>query len=179
MQARQISWMAVGVLAWGTAAIASGVPETVPAAQEAPATVQRPSGQGAGPGGQVRSRKWWIDANDRAELGITDQQSAKLEAIFQSVAPAQRERYLEQQKLEPAVEQLIKSGSADPVHVTQQVERLETLKAQMNATRIMMLYHMQQELSPAQREKLSRLLDRREAERRKSPDSHRRKPAAD
>lgn len=121
--------------------------------------------------GPRRSAKWWLDATDRAELGITDEQSGKLEAIFQSVSPGQRERWREHERLEPIVARLIKDGSADPGHVAPQVERIETLKAQMNAARIMMLYRMQQELSADQRGKLKRLLERRDAERRKSTDS--------
>src|SRR5687768_6213958 len=35
--------------------------------------------------------KWWIDAKRRAELGITDQQSAAVEVIWQKSLPALRE----------------------------------------------------------------------------------------
>jgi Spy/CpxP family protein refolding chaperone len=120
-------------------------------------------------------QKWWMDASDRAELGITDQQSAKIEDIFQSHIGPQRERYLESRKLEPVVEQLIKEGKADPAHVGQQVQRLEQLKAEMNAARIVMLYRQMRELTPAQRDKLRRLQERREAERRKSSESQHRR----
>jgi Spy/CpxP family protein refolding chaperone len=122
--------------------------------------------------GQRRIAKWWIDASERLELGISDQQSAKIEAIFQSTLPAQRDRWREHEKLEPAVEQLIKDGTADPADVARQVERLHTLKAELNATRITTLYRMLRELSPEQREKFRRMDERRGAERRKSTDSH-------
>jgi Spy/CpxP family protein refolding chaperone len=124
--------------------------------------------------GQRRIPKWWMDAPARAELGISDQQSAKIEAIFQSTLHAQRERWREHEKLEPLVEELIKGGTADAADVARQVERLHTLKAELNATRITTLYRMQRELSPEQREKLRRMEERREAERRKSTESHRR-----
>ena len=118
-----------------------------------------------------RRQPWWRDAGDRAEIGITDEQSAKLDSIWQSVAQAQRDRWREQQRLEPIVEKLIKEGTADAAVVAPQVERLETIKAQLLSTRIVMLYRMKQELSPAQRDKLTRLLDRQDAGRRKSTDS--------
>jgi Spy/CpxP family protein refolding chaperone len=122
--------------------------------------------------GQRRIPKWWMDEGPRAELGITDQQSAKIEEIFQSTLQRQRERWREHEKLESLVEQLIKEGTADAGHVARQVERLHTLKSELNATRIITLYRMQQELAPAQREKLRRMEERREAERRKSSESH-------
>jgi Spy/CpxP family protein refolding chaperone len=166
MTARQFGWVVAALLTLGAAA------ETAAARPiEVPGQGQRDEERRQG---QRRIPKWWMDAPARAELGITDQQSAKIEAIFQSTLQAQRDRWREHEKLEPLVEQLIKDGTADASHVARQVERLHTLKAELNATRISTLYRMQRELSPEQREKLRRMEERREAERRKSTDHIRR-----
>lgn len=169
MKVSYCAWMIVLALAVGT-----GASFAAPAQESATTVVPTPQGQREQDERRQGQRRqpWWRDAANRAELGITDQQSAKIESIWQSVAQAQRDRWREQQKLEPIVEKLLKEGTADPVQVAAQVERLETLKAELLSTRIMMLYRMKQELSPSQREKLTQLLDRREAERRKSTDSH-------
>lgn len=170
MKARQFGWVLAALLA------------VTPAGVAASPGVDGCDGPAMGQGqrdeerrqGQRRIPKWWMDEQPRAELGITAQQSANIEQIFQSTLQAQRERWREHEKLEPLVEQLIKDGTADAAHVARQVERLHTLKSELNATRIITLYRMQQELTPQQREKLRRLEERREAERRKSTDHIRR-----
>ena len=126
-----------------------------------------------------RPTKWWIEAKERAELGITDQQSARIEAIFRSTVDGpegQRARYMLLRKLEPALAQLIKDGTADPSVVEREVERVENLWAQVRKTRIVMFYRMHRELTPEQRTKLKAMEERREkehreAERRKSTDT--------
>lgn len=145
------------------------------AGQEAAATVapkQEP--RGGDERRQGHRRLWWMDPTDRAELEISDRQSAKIDEIFRSHMGMQRERAAEFRKLEPTVDQLIKEGTADPSYVGQQVQRLESLKADMNTARIVMLYRVMRELSPEQREKLKRLQERRDAERRKSTESQNR-----
>jgi Spy/CpxP family protein refolding chaperone len=171
MEARQFGWVLAALLAASPAGAA-----TPPAIDvcDGPGLAhgQRDDDRRQGPRG---FQKWWMDEQPRAELGITAQQSAKIEDIFQAHIGPQRERYAESRKLEPVVEQLIKEGKADPAHVAQQVQRLEQLKAEMNAARIVMLYRQMRELTPAQREKLRQLQERREAERRKSTESQHRR----
>jgi Spy/CpxP family protein refolding chaperone len=169
MKAGQFGWVLVALLAVVPADVAAS---PLGGACDGPAIGQKDEERRQG---QRRIPKWWVDEAPRAELGITDQQSAKIEQIFQSTLQAQRERWREHEKLEPLVEQLLKDGTADAAHVARQVERLHTLKSELNATRITTLYRMQQELSPAQREKLRRLEERRAAERRKTTESQHRR----
>jgi Spy/CpxP family protein refolding chaperone len=167
MKVRYCAWMVALALLGGPGAIALEVGQES-ATTVAPKPQREPEERRQG---QRGPRKWWVDPSDRAELDITADQSAKLEAIFQSTLRGQRERWSEFRKLEPAVEQLIKDGTADPDYVTRQVERAEMLKAEMTATRIVTLYRMLRELSPEQVQKFRRMEERREAERRKSTDS--------
>jgi Spy/CpxP family protein refolding chaperone len=170
MKALQFGWVLAALLVAPSGAAATPLVD----ACDVPAVGQRER-EDERRQGQRRIPKWWMDVPARAELGITDQQSAKIEEIFQSTLQAQRERWREHEKLEPLVEQLIKDGTADAAHVARQVERLHTLKAELNATRITTLYRMQRELSPEQRNKLRRMQERHEAERRKSTESHMRR----
>ncbi|HUG14042.1 MAG TPA: periplasmic heavy metal sensor [Thermomicrobiales bacterium] len=177
MKARQYACLLAFALAWGV-----GFPAPAAAAEPARecgglSVMLDQQGQRSGDErrqGQNR-RQWWTDPTDRAELGISAQQSAKIDEIFKSHIGAQRERWAESRKLEPLVDKLIKEGTADPSYVGQQVQQLESLKADMNAARIVMLYRVMRELSPEQREKLKRLQERREAEHRKSTDSQNRR----
>ena len=173
--ARHFAWiLAAGLASAATPALAERVCDH-------PATgVQGSSQSGASqrsstPPGAERQRprflKWWEDAGSRAELGITDQQSARIEQIFQATLPAQRERYRELEKLQAAVDQLIKDGTADPAYVEKQVERFEYLTAEARKTRTITLYRMHRELSADQRTKLKAMFERRDAEHRKSTES--------
>src|SRR4030095_3805611 len=68
--------------------------------------------------------KWWIDAKLRAELGITDQQSAAVEAVWQKSLPALREGREKLEKLEDALSKL--TDGADEAAVIAQTERVES-----------------------------------------------------
>jgi hypothetical protein len=173
MKVRKVVWtVAVMLVCSGTGAPAAQ------GEQESAATVaprQHDQQRGGDERRQPRRSRWWMEAKDREELGISDQQSAQIEAIWQSTFRAQVERWREHQKLEPVVEQLIKEGTAEPEYVAQQVQRLHALNAEMTATRVITLYKMMRELTPAQREKLKRMQERRDAEPRKTTDSQQRR----
>jgi Spy/CpxP family protein refolding chaperone len=165
--ARYFAWiLAAAVACTPTVARAEHTCDQPPAAGQA--TPQK--GAPATDAGRQRPRfvKWWEEAGHRAELGITDQQSVRIEQIFQATLPAQRERYRELEKLEPAVDQLIKDGTADPAYVEKQVERFEYLTAEVRKTRTITLYRMHRELTAEQRTKLKAMFERRDAEHRKS-----------
>jgi Spy/CpxP family protein refolding chaperone len=128
-------------------------------------------------GEQRRPRfvKWWAEAEYRTELGISDQQSAAIEQIFQAHLPAQRQRYRELETLEPALAKLLKEGTADPDVVARAVDRVESLTAEVRKSRISTLYRMQHELTAEQRTRLKAIDERRrQADSRKSPDTDRR-----
>jgi Spy/CpxP family protein refolding chaperone len=113
--------------------------------------------------------KWWINPDDRRELGISDQQSEAIEQIWASVAPRQRETWHELQRLEADLEKTLKVATADPAQVSEQVEKVEKLRASMTTTRTVMLYRISQILTPEQRIKLeAHRAKRDEARRRQS-----------
>lgn len=172
--ASQNAWILAATLACAPVVMLAASPTTLKAA---PLHDQKPAAKSADQkgGDQRRPRfvKWWQEADHRAELGIGDQQSARIEQIFQEHLPAQRQRYRELEKLEPALAQLIKDGTADPAVVLREVERVENLTAEVRTSRIITLYRMHRELTAAQRAKLEALNKRREDDHRKS-DSGRR-----
>lgn len=176
MKVRKVVWTAAVLLA----CLGVDLPAAQNAAQESSATVapkrhdQHEQGQGERRPGQRGPRRWWMDPSDRAELDITDAQSAKIEAIWQAHRGPQWERIVESRKLEEVVEKLIKEGTAEPEHLGREVQRLENLKAKINTERILMLYRQLRELTPAQREKLRRMQERREAERKTTESQQRR-----
>jgi Spy/CpxP family protein refolding chaperone len=171
--ARQFAWILAAALA---------CPPAVALAEEACGHGQGESGQQKPKTDSARASepnrrggvKWWLEPKYRAELGISDQQSARIEQIFQAHVPAQRARYDALRVLEPALEQLIKDGLADPAIVEREVDRVERLTAEVRTNRIVTLYRMHRELTAEQRVKFKAMEERREAEHRKSSDPVRR-----
>ena len=123
---------------------------------------------------EQRRWMWWRVAESRAELGITDQQSNEIDQIFQSTVPALRSAKDELDKLDAEVAQMIKAATADVSTVTQLVGRAEHSRARLTTTRTEMFYRMHRVLSADQRAKLNAMLERGEAERRKTNSTDRR-----
>jgi Spy/CpxP family protein refolding chaperone len=117
---------------------------------------------------------WWIAADTRADLGITDKQSKDIDDIFQTTLPSLRAAKEELDKLDDAVASLIKDGTADITVVARQVGQAEQARGNLTTKRTVMLYRMHRLLTPEQRTKLDAMFARREAERRKNDPSGRR-----
>ena len=166
---RQTTW----VLALLVTSVAAGNGVTLGARQGRPAATQngakdtkenkdKPSTPGK-PDDRERW-KWWL--YDRPELGINDQQSASINAIFESTLPKLRETRQELDRAEEEMARIIKEHKADLAVVSGQLDRLESARSQHNKTRTLMLYRMHLLLTAEQRAKLEALRARRDADRR-------------
>ena len=111
--------------------------------------------------------KWWLHPETRKELRLTDQQSKKVDEVWESTAPKLREKWHELEALEDALAKTIKAYTADVTTVTQQVEKVEKLRAENSATRTVMLYRMHLLLTPEQRVKVDEMRARMEEERKR------------
>jgi Spy/CpxP family protein refolding chaperone len=114
--------------------------------------------------------KWWLNPDDRKELGITDQQSRDIDAIFESIAPKQREAWRQFEEQEDLLSKMVKDSTADWTVVAQLSEKVERLRADINKTHTVMLYRINLLLTPEQRVKVKELRDRREDARKKQGD---------
>src|SRR5471032_1641147 len=106
--------------------------------------------------GQAFGFAWWKDAQFQHDLGLSAEQSARIDAIFQATISQLRQKKEELDKQEEVLSHQIVAG-ADEILVTKQVDRIEAIRAHMNKTRTLMLLHERQVLSPDQRVKLSKL----------------------
>lgn len=170
--ARRIAWLVVVALAFGSAAWAGPRQETAGGEQPQQPQQQKPAARDDREQDPNR-RKWWVNVDDRKELGITDQQSAALEEIWASISPKQREVWHEFERLEADLAKMLKDAAADPAVVAQKTEKVEKLRAQLNTNRTVMIYRMSLVLKPEQRVKLEALRARREENRRKQSDKER------
>ena len=113
--------------------------------------------------------KWWIDEPMRGELGITDQQSAAIEQLWQKTIPKLREARERIGTLEEQLSRMIRDSS-DEAAVVAQIEKVENTRSEANKARTLMLYRMNRVLTPDQRDKLKAMHDKYEASRRGSGD---------
>jgi len=107
---------------------------------------------------------WWRDAQFQKELGLSTDQSKRIDDIFQSTIPGLRHKKEELDQQEAELSRLI-AANADEQAVIRQVDRVEALRSSLNKMRTLLLLHMRQVLSPDQRAKLNRLYEERVKDR--------------
>lgn len=111
--------------------------------------------------------KWW--QTQKQELGLTADQSARIDGIWQASVPQFRDLKKELDLAEDTLSQMIAAGVAGEAAVVQQVDRVEAARGALSKARTLMLYRMRQVLTPAQRAKLSALHEhQRQRERGKN-----------
>jgi Spy/CpxP family protein refolding chaperone len=111
--------------------------------------------------------QWWKSEPVSKELGLTHDQSMRIDHVFQSVRSQLEQDYDLLDKLEAKLSQLI-AIDADETTVMKQVDKVETLRASLRKQRTLMLLHMRQILSAEQREKMNAMSDRYQKERQQS-----------
>ena len=170
--ARQTTWVLALLLSCVTGATAAGTAEDqarpapkAPAAKASQDKDSKDKAQPATPKPDDRERrKWWL--YDRAELGITEQQSTTINQIFESTIPKLRETRQELDRAEEELSRTIKEHKADIAVLSGMLDRVESARSQYNKTRVLMLYRMHLILSAEQRTKLEALRARMDQDRR-------------
>ena len=97
---------------------------------------------------------WWKEF--QKNLGLSDDQSARIEGVFQAALPYLRHKRDELDAQEAELSRLIQAD-ADEVVIGKQSDRVEAIRAALNKSRTLMLVHMRQVLTPDQRVKLNGL----------------------
>lgn len=98
-------------------------------------------------------KKWWVDAEMRAELAITDQQSADIEKVWQKSFAHRVEKNERLDKLEAVLDKMILEAADEPA-VIAQLDRVEAARVEANKARVLTLYRMNRLLTQEQRAKL-------------------------
>ena len=99
--------------------------------------------------------KWWQDERFRRELGLTVEQSTRLEEIFQKTQPTLRQRMQALDQAEKEFDRLVETG--DDTAVMGQANVVEGARAELNKTRTMMLLRMRRSLTADQWAKFTAL----------------------
>jgi Spy/CpxP family protein refolding chaperone len=114
-----------------------------------------------------QSFPWWKSEQFRKELGMTADQSAHIEKIWETARPELRQEWDELTKLEQKLSKMIQND-ADEATLTRQIDRVETARASANKTRSLMLVQMIKVLTPDQRLRFKGLHERWLADIRKN-----------
>jgi len=114
--------------------------------------------------------KWWQDERFRRELGLTAEQSTRLEEIFQKTQPTLRQRMQALDQAEKEFDLLVETG--DDASVLDHVGIVEAARAELNKTRTVMLLRMRRSLTADQWAKFTALADQRNRDR--TPDRRQR-----
>jgi Spy/CpxP family protein refolding chaperone len=98
--------------------------------------------------------KWWVDPKLRAELGITDKQSAAIDAVWSKDYNQRLESRKRLEDLETKLDQMMLDASADETVIVAQLDKVEAARTEVSKARVLMLYRINKLLTPEQRTKL-------------------------
>ena len=107
--------------------------------------------------------KWWQDEGYKGELGLTSEQSARLEDIFQTSSHDLRQHKEALDRAQAEFDRIVEQG--DDTTIMAQVDAVETARAELNKTRVMMLLRMRRTLTTDQWAKFTALNERTRAAR--------------
>jgi Spy/CpxP family protein refolding chaperone len=99
--------------------------------------------------------KWWQNERFTRELGLTQEQSTRLEEIFQKHQPTLRQRMEALEQAEKAFDTVVETG--DDNAVMGQVDVVEAARAELNKARTLMLLRMRRSLTTDQWAKFTAL----------------------
>jgi Spy/CpxP family protein refolding chaperone len=105
--------------------------------------------------------RWWKSEATVRELGLTADQSARIDQIFETTVVDLRQEWEELDRLEEKLSKLFQND-ADETTLARQIDRVETARASANKTRSLMLMRMRKVLTPEQRVRLENLSRRRD-----------------
>ena len=112
--------------------------------------------------------KWWMSDQYKRELGLTSDQSRRLEEVFQAALPTLRAQKKALDDAEQQFQQVMQRGNYSSV--MEQVDYLEAARANLNRTRTMMLVNMRKLLTTDQWIKLDAM--HQAAEKAKTDSTH-------
>lgn len=109
---------------------------------------------------QSRPTRWWKSDAIARELGLTTEQSARIDHIWETTVPELRQEWEALEGLESKLSRMIEAN-VDEAMLARQIDRVETARANASKTRSLMLYRMRQVLTPEQRVLLKSLQQQR------------------
>lgn len=119
---------------------------------------------------------WWRSSQFQKDLGMSAEQVAKVDAIFQATLPELRLKRDDLDKFETKLSNLIEAD-ADEASVARWVDKTEAARGNLNKLRTMMLMKMRQVLTPDQRVRFKALHEQWNRNRQRNDASRTAAPA--
>ena len=119
--------------------------------------------------------KWWNSDVFKRELGLTREQTDRLEDIFQKAMAGLKTKSARLEESEKEFQRLITAGDAAAM---EQINIVETARFELNKARALMLWNMRQVLTTDQYGKFTALQQAQAAERAAKPKPTTTPPAA-
>jgi Spy/CpxP family protein refolding chaperone len=104
---------------------------------------------------EAQAFKWWQDEAAQRHLGLTSDQSRRIEDIFQAARPELHRAKTQLDSLEAELGRAVER--AEDAVIAQQVGRVEDARAALSKARTMMLLRIRRVLTADQRVKLEAL----------------------
>ncbi len=123
------------------------------------------------PPASAQGFKWWQSDTFIRGLGLTQEQSTKIEGIFQHTVPVLRKQKDALDKAEADFNQMVEAS--DDAQVMAQVGVVEAARSELNKSRTMMLLRMRRVLTPEQRVQFV-MLQQQMRNRGRAGDNHQR-----
>ena len=101
--------------------------------------------------------KWWQSERFRQELGLSADQSSRIEEIFQATLPNLISAKAELDRVEGVLSDLVADATVDESRIGQQIDQVEAARSVLSKLRTLMLFRMHRILTPEQRVKLKAL----------------------
>jgi Spy/CpxP family protein refolding chaperone len=144
---------------------AAGVRNDVAPAVSAAAAVQgrgeapRQAGRGSGP--SALGWEWWNDAEVQKELALSADKIKRINDFYGRRNAELRPIVHDYVKQQAELDKMTRDRAVDEGTYSLQVLKVESSRARLNESRMVMLYRMFRELTPEQHNKLQDILDRR------------------
>jgi len=106
---------------------------------------------------QTTPRGWWRNESIVKDLGLNAEQTARLNAIFETTMPELRQDREELERLEAKLSRMIQDERMDEASLARQIDRVEMARASGNKTRSLMLLRMYRVLTREQRTRFDQL----------------------
>ena len=108
---------------------------------------------------------WWKSEQFRKDLGLTREQCARIDKVFEAAVPRLRQNKQELDREEAELSRLIE-GNAGEALVSKELDKVEAVRSNLNKMRTLMLLHQRELLSAEQRVKFKTLHEQWERDRR-------------
>ena len=108
---------------------------------------------------------WWKAEQFRKDLGLTAEQSTRIENVFQAAVSQLRQSKEELDREEADLSRLIEAN-ADEAKVARLLDKVEVTRGTLNKMRTLMLLHQREVLTPEQRVKFRTLHEQWDRDRR-------------